>query len=76
MRAVHPVAVALSWDDVRQVAVPDEGVLLVQFDATFGAGVVEQTQLDLLGDLREDREIRPGPVVRGAQGIWVAGPDL
>ena len=40
------------------------------------AVVVEQAQLDLLGHLAEDREVRAGAVVRGPEGVGAAGPDL
>jgi hypothetical protein len=73
---VDAEAVALAGLDAGQVGVPDEGVDLVEPDALLGAGVVEQAQLDLLGDLGEDREVRAHPVVGGAQRISLARPHL
>ena len=56
--AVHPEAVALARADAGQVAVPDEAVDLGQVDAGLGAVVVDQAQLDPLGDLGEQGEVR------------------
>ena len=62
VRAVHPVAVALAGLHLRQVGVPDERVDLEQLDARLAAVVVEQAELDALGDLAEEREVRAGAV--------------
>ena len=53
--AVHAVAVALAGLDAGQVGVPDEAVDLGQLDAGLGAVVVDQAELDPLGDLGEQR---------------------
>ena len=79
VRAVDPVAVALARLDGGQVAVPDEAVDLAQRDAGLGrprggVAVGEQAQLHALGDLGEDREVRPGAVVARAQGVRTAWP--
>ena len=74
--AVHAVAVALARLDARQVRVPHERVLLGHRDARLGVVVVEQAQLDALGDLREQREVGAGAVVRRAERIRASGPDL
>ena len=73
-RVVGPgdaVAVALAGADVRQVAVPDEGVDLAQRGTRVSVRrvVVEQAQLDRLGDLAEQREVGAGAVVGGAERI-------
>ncbi len=75
VRPVHPEAVALARADVRQVAVPDEGVALGQGDPGLGAVLVEQAQLDLGRDLGEQREVGAGAVVGGAERVRRAGPD-
>ena len=67
--AVHPVAVALAGPHRGQVAVPDEAVDLGQLDAALGAVVVDEAELDPVGDLREQGEVRARPVVRGAEGV-------
>jgi hypothetical protein len=56
-RAVNPVSIPLAWDDAGQVPVPDEPVHLTQGEPALGSVVVEQAQLDPLGDLREEGEI-------------------
>ena len=77
VRAVHAVAVALPRLHGRQVAVPDEPVDLGQLDARLvAAGAVEQAQLDPLGDLAEQREVRAAAVEGGAQGVRRARPAL
>jgi hypothetical protein len=73
---VHAVPVALAGLDAGQVAVPDKGVDLGQRDAPLVLVVVEQAQLDSVGHLREDGEVGAHPVVDGAEGIPLAGPDL
>ena len=70
--AVHPVAVALTRLHLRQVAVPHVGVDVDELDPRLDAVVVEQAQLDPLGDLAEQREVRAAAVERRAQ--WVRGP--
>src|SRR4029453_17929361 len=40
------------------------------------AAVVEEAQLDLLGHLAEDRDVRAGAVVRRAERVRGAGPYL
>ena len=69
VRAVHAVAVALAGLDAGQVAVPDEAVDLGQLDAGLGALVVDEAQLDPLGDLGEEGEVDAGAVVRGAERV-------
>ena len=73
---VHAVAVALAGLDVGQEAVPDERVHLRQGDPGLGVIRVEKAQLDTLGDLAEQREVRAGAVVGGAQRIRLTAPDL
>ncbi len=74
--AVDAVAVALAGLQVGQVAVPHERVDLEHRDPGLLARVVEEAQLDLLGDLAEDREVGADPVERRAQRVGATGPDL
>ncbi len=77
VRPVHPIAVALAGLHTGQVAVPDEAVDLGHLDApSLAAGVVQEAQLDLVGDLGEDGEVRAHAVVGGPQGVGVPGPDV
>ncbi len=73
-RAVHAVAVALTGLDPREEDVPDERVDLGQFDPGLVAGLVEETQLDLLGDLAEDREIGSVSVETGPERVGLTRP--
>ena len=76
VRTVHAVAVALAGLHVREVDVPDVGVDLGQLDARLGVVVLEQAQLDAIGGLREQREVRAGAVELGAERVGLAGVDL
>ena len=71
---VDAESVALTRGDTEEVAVPDVAVDLGQLDAGLTAVPVDQTQVDTLGHLREQREIGAGPVVRGAEGEGATGP--
>jgi len=78
---VHAVAVALARLDGRQVAVPDVGVDLGQLDLGLGGRiftdpVVEETELDALGDLAEEREVGAAAVEGRAERVRRSGPDL
>ncbi len=66
--------VALAWADVRQVGVPDVSVHLVEGDARLAAVVVDQAQVDLVGDLGEQRKVGAGTVIGGPEWIGVARP--
>src|SRR5664280_1935952 len=59
-----------------QVAVPDVAVHLRHRDAGLAAALPDQAQLDALGDLAEQPEVRARPVEGGAQGVGLAWPDL
>ncbi len=76
VRAVDPIPVSLAGADARQETVVDEGVGFLQFDPGLGVVLVEQAQLDLLGNLGEDREIGAGAIVGGTERIGAARPDL
>ena len=76
VRAVDPVAVALSRLDRRQVAVPDERVDLGHRHAGLVASVVEEAELDLLGHLAEDREVGADAVEGRPQRVRRTRPDL
>ncbi len=73
---VHPVAVALPRLDAGQVGVVHEGVGLDHLHAGLGAGVVDQAELDGVGDLAEEREVDSCPVVRRTQRVRASWPDL
>ncbi len=75
-RAVHPEAVALARLHPRHVAVVDEGGDLREDEPLLGAVVVEQAELDLLGDLGEQREVRAVAVVGRPQRERLAGPEV
>src|SRR3954447_24891336 len=75
-RAVHAIPVVLAGPDRREINVPAVGVDLIQLDPGFAAVTIEQTQLDALGDLREQREVGSRAVIGGAQRIRPAGPGL
>ena len=77
VRAVDAVAVALAGADAGQVAVPVVGRALDHLDARLDVlGAVEQAQLDALGVLAEEAEVRPAAVPRRAERERAAGPDL
>ena len=64
VRAVDAVAVTLPVADPRQEAVPHVAVDLGHVQPLFrGAALVEQAQLDSLGYLGKQREVRPDAVV-------------
>src|SRR5205807_6190723 len=47
-----------------------------EHDALLDAVLVEEAELDHLGHLGEDREVRPRPVEARPQRIRAAGPDV
>jgi hypothetical protein len=75
-RAVDPEAVALPDADARQVAVPAEPVDLGQRDAGLTAVGVEQAELDGVGGLGVQGEVRARAVVGGPQRVGPTRPDL
>ncbi len=78
-RTVDAVAVALPGLHRRQVAVPDEGVHLGELDPLLRellALAVDEAQLDPLGDLAEQGEVRAAPVEGRAQRVGRSGPGL
>ena len=76
IRAVDAVAVALPGADRRQVPVPDEAVDLGQLDARLGTRLIEQAQLNPLGDLGEQGEVRPPSVPRRAKRVRGPWPGM
>jgi len=54
---MHAVAVELAWLHIRQETVPAVAGDFAQIDAGFIAVVIEQAELDTLGDFREQREV-------------------
>ena len=54
----------------------EERVDLPEVDARLHPGVVEQAELDALGDLAEEGEVGADPVVGRAEGVGLPGPDL
>src|SRR4029079_14371157 len=75
VRPLHAGAVARARADARQVAVPVEDRALGQLDRRFLAAVVEETKLDALGGLREEREVRAVPVPCRPERERLAGTD-
>ncbi len=75
VRAVDAVAVALAGADPRHVAVPVPGGALGELDARLRVVAVEQAELDALGVLGEEREVRPVAVPRGAERERLSRPD-
>jgi hypothetical protein len=65
--AVHAESVALAGADAAQVAVPAERGPLLEVETGLTALLIEEAQLDAVGDLREDREARAVSVPRRAQ---------
>src|SRR5438132_12084216 len=76
IRTVHPVAVALARTDAGKVRVPREGVHLLERQPGLRTLLVEKAELDLLGDLAEQSEVRAVAVERGAQRICAPRPYL
>src|SRR4029077_9541019 len=74
--AVDAVAVRLAGADVRQIAVPDVARHFGKVDAVLRAALIEEAQLDALGGLGKNGEVRAGAVVRGTEGIGGSGPEL
>jgi len=79
--SVHAVAVLLPRRDAGQVDVPDETIDLGYLDPFLGQralviilGRGEQAQLDAVGDLREQRKVRPPPVPGRAKRIRRSRP--
>ena len=76
VRAVDTVPVPLAGADTRDVAVPVERFALALLDARLVVLRVEETELDALGVLGEEREVRTVSVPRRAERERLAGPDL
>ena len=64
---VHSKPIALSRADGRQIGVPHVSVDLVEADSGLVPVAVNQAQLDLFGDLREQCEVGAAAVESGAQ---------
>ena len=60
---VHPVPVGLPGADARNEPVPDAVVVFGQLDPPLGPGLIEQAQLDRVGDAGRHREVG-SPVTR------------
>ena len=73
-RSVDAEAVALTWTDVRQVAMPDVVGRVRQRDAGFDAVLVEQAHVDRLGRAGEQREVRAFAVPRRTERRRVPWP--
>ena len=77
MWPVHTVAVALPGADAGQEAVPDVSVRLGHVEPALAVGVlIEQAQLDALGDFGEQAEVGSDAVVGRAQRIRLPRPYL
>ena len=72
--AVDAVSVDLTGLDRGQIGVPYIRVHLRQLDPGLGAGLVEEAQLNPLGDGGEHREVRARAVVGRAQRIGLPRP--
>ena len=72
--AVDAVAVALAGTDRGKVGVPHVRIHLRQPDSGLGAGVVEEAQLDLVGDGGEHCEVGSRAVVGRAQRVGPPRP--
>ena len=79
MWPVHTVAVALPGADAGQEAVPDVSVRLGHVEPALAVGVlIEQAQLDALGDFGEQAEVGSDAVVGGAAdaaALAILAPD-
>ena len=73
--AVHPVAVPLARPHARKVRVPHVRRVLAELDPFLRSGLVEQAELDPLGVLAEEGEVRPVAVPRRAERKRPPGPD-
>jgi hypothetical protein len=73
--AVHAIAVPPAWADARQVAVPDMRGDVLDLDARLVLGV-EEGELDALGVLGEEREVRPLAVPRRTERERPSRPDF
>src|SRR5439155_27212297 len=74
--AVDAEPVPLAGRTVGEVAVPAVRGDLWQVHPGLGPGVVEQAELHPLGHLGEDREVRTRAVVRGAERVGLARPQV
>ena len=77
-RAVHPIAVELAGEDVREVPVPHHIGVFGQRNRdglNFGLRRVEQAQFDACCVFRKHGEVDADTVPCGAQRIRSAGPD-
>ena len=72
MRPVHAVAVALPSAHVGQIPVPHVSVDLDERHALLAAVLVEETELDSLCHLAEDRKVGAAAVERRAQWMPLA----
>ena len=72
---MHAEAVALAGLHAGDVAVVDEGGDLGQGQAFLDAVVVEQAELDLVGDLGEQREVGAVAVVGRPEGERLSRPQ-
>src|SRR4051812_38434504 len=70
---MHPEAISLAGADPTQIPVPAEGGAFRQVDVDLLAVVVEEAQLDTLGDLGKQREVGALAVPRRAERERLAG---
>ncbi len=73
-RAVDAVAIALSRDDAREIAVPNVRIHLIELHPGFHPAVVKQAQLHLFGDFGEDGEVGAVSIEGCTEGICIARP--
>src|SRR5215813_5554905 len=72
----HAVVVPLARTDRWEISVPAEGVDLIQVQPPLRAVIAEKAQLNPLGNLGEEREVRSHAVVGSAQRIRLARPGI
>ena len=70
VRAVDSETIPLAWADVRQIPMPAESGDLGESDSDLTPIVIEEAQIDLLGDLGENGKIGSSAVKLGAE--WIA----
>ena len=69
VRAVDSETITLAWADVWQIPMPAESGDLGESDSGLIPIVVEETQIDLFGDLGENGKIGSSAVKLGAEWI-------
>ena len=74
--SVNAESIPLSGLDPGEIAVPHEAVRLREIESGLASGLVEEAELESLGDFREDCEIGAAPVPGRTERISIPRPDL